>query len=457
MKTIYPALSAYLPANLQVKELKGFNPRWEEKYLWFVHSINYKQLTTKNDFNNYVNLSSTTLRKYIGHDYFTKIRAQLINNKVIEFNKSYSSGNFSQSYRLTKKYQEAETVTKEITKQTYCRKISLFNKEYLGELLKDTLTQKEFRNLTSVRIRLNEALDFIAGNKDYTPRQREGRKLQAYEVAKIQNVQTNGGEVSINFTFKKDRAGRFHTPLTNLASDLRQFIYFIEEDKQPIVSYDFSNSQILFFIDKHLKNEGKKVDNIGRGTQYFKPYKQRDTEGGQKAKLAPTTALTGQSSPPPYVIGIKNDVELFKNLVFSGQIYDALIKATNSKLKREDFKVYFFEKLWYNSVGTKKKPRTELNQLEQTFLKYFPSVFNILYSLKLNLGNREFCIGLQREEARLFHRVFVKYIGVNTPFFIVHDAIYTTKKHSLEISRLIEDGSLQHFGRYIHIKSGLCS
>jgi hypothetical protein len=450
MNNSYKSVDAFLPSNFTPQNLTGYNKRWHEKYLWFVHSINYKQLTTKNDFNNYVNLSSTILRKYIGHDYFTKVRATLINNGVIEFNKTYSAQSFSQSYRLTEKYRNAEGKFIEIEKQTYCRKIALFNKEYLAEMLKDSLIQKEFRSLTGVRIKLNEALNYIAENKAYTTRQREGRKLQVFEVNKLQNTRTEGGSVNMAFTFKKDRAGRFHTPLTNLASDLRQFIYFIDAPEEQIVSYDFSNSQILFFISKHLT---KKVDNIGEGTIKGKVYKQRATD----VRRTPSKPLTGLQLPTPYVIGNKSSTELFKDLVFEGKIYDALIKATNWKYGRQKFKEYFFENLWYNSAGTKDKPRKSLNELELIFYRYFPEVFTILYNLKLSLGNREFCLGLQAEEARLFHRIFVKYIGINTPFFVVHDAIYVPQSKAYEISRLMEDGSLQHFGRFINIKSELCS
>lgn len=472
MKTLYPALSVYLPANLLLSELKDINKRWIEKYLWLIHTIVFKQITRRDNFNNYVNLKSELLKKYLGDKYYKKIIITLLENKVIEvmknkkgedaYNNNPIKGKvYSKSYRLTKKYQEAPKVSVEITKQSYCRKIALFNKEYLEELLKDAIIQKEFRELTGVRIKTNEALNFIASNKDYSPEQKEAIKLQVYEVAKLKNVRTEGGTVqNAIFTFKRDRAGRLHTPLTNLAKDIRnRFVYFLDDEDGEPIEVDMPNSQQIFFCSKYLnklqEKEGKKMHHIGSSPLSFNPYLSTPTEGGQKANLSRLAALAGQEDNLPYVVHFSNDIEAFKYFCFNGKIYDVLMELTNTKLTRKQFKTYYFKNLWYNSVGTKKNPKTKFSKLERVFAEYFPNVFHILYSKKLSIGNREFCNGLQREESTFFHRLIVPNIGVNTPFFIIHDAIFSTSKHALELNRLFEDACQQTFGCAVNFKIAL--
>lgn len=463
MRTIYPALSVYLPANLVLSELKDINQRWVEKYLWLIHTIVFKQITRRDNFNNYVNLKSELLKKYLGDKYYKKVIVTLLKNKVIEVTKSkdgketYEAGKHSKGYRLTKKYQEAPKVSVQITKQNYCKKIAVFNKKDLGELLKDAIIQKEFRELTGVRIKTNEALDFIAGNKNYSPEQKEAIKLQVYEVAKLKNVRTEGGTVqNAIFTFKKDRAGRLHTPLTNLASDIRnKFIYFSYEEEEELIEVDMPNSQQIFFCSKHLKNQDKKMHHIGSSPLVRNPYIERPTEERQKANLSRLAALSGQEDNLPYVVHFSNDIEAFKYFCFNGKIYDVMMELMETKLTRKEFKTYYFKNLWYNSVGTKKNPKTKFSKIEVLFAQYFPNVYDILYGLKINIGNREFCLGLQREESDFFHRLIVPNIGVNTPFFIVHDAIFTTAKHALELNRLFEDACIQTFGSSVNFKIAL--
>lgn len=450
MNTIYPTLQTYLPANFNAEKLKGYNYRWHEKYEWFIHSITYKQLTTRNDFNNYVNLSSTILQHFLGQRYFSKVRATLINNKVIEYNKTYSAGGFSQSYRLTEKYNNAPIIQKEITKQTYCRKIFSYNQNYLDNLLKDDLHRREFTKLTEWNIRVNDALDYVASRVDYNSKQKEGRKLQIFEVQKMHQTKKEGGIIQANFTFKKDRAGRLHTPLTNLASDLRQFLFNIYKPDAKLICNDFSNSQIVCFASKHLT---EKSHNIGRGSIKTNPYQSKHT--GRAS--TPSQALSGQSHPAPYVMTITKDLKLFKSLVFSGDFYDQLMKATNFKGIRSEFKEKFFAELWYNSNKRGKKVREKLTSMEQTFKRYFPNVFNILWTIKANIGNREFCIGLQREEARLMHRILIESLSRKASYFIVHDAIYTTEDNQKEVIELLESLAPQYFGNRVSIKWELCN
>ena len=138
-KEYYPSLNFYIPSNLDLTIIPEYKEKHKEKYLWFIHSILYKSLTTKNSFNGYVNLNKELLMKYVGSNFYLDVRNRLLKYGIIELNKSYSPGAFSKSYRLSKKYRGAEMKSIDITKQTYCRKIYNSTSEYLKDVFKDNL------------------------------------------------------------------------------------------------------------------------------------------------------------------------------------------------------------------------------------------------------------------------------------------------------------------------------
>ena len=444
----YPTLFVVQPKNFIPEiSIKNYNQRWHEKYIWFIHCIVYKQITTKDKFNNYINLSSHLLQKFLGSRYFKKIKTALIESKVIEYNKSYSANGFSQSYRLTKRYQDEDVVKRTIEKATYCKKIYLYNKDYLNNLLKeDDTLRKEFLELTHWAIKSKEAYKYLELNPNgLTNNQIVARQLQISEVEKLSKTTTKDNIIDAEFTFKKDRAGRIHTPLTNLAKDLRTFLYHIIEDDTEYCYRDVVNSQIAFFCGKHLKDN---CHIIGSNSTTSIRLKKKE-EGKHFA------ALSGQINTTPYHMTIREEFVKFKKMVFRGDFYEQLMKAVSYEYSRDDFKEYFFKELWFNSNRKGKTIRVKKTQMELVFMKSFPNVFNVLWTIKSKIGNSEFCIGLQREESVFMHRNLVNSLPVGMPFFIVHDAIYTTIENQFIIEDILDSLALNHFGEPISFKTSL--
>ena len=49
----YPTLKIVVPKNLNLSIIPEYKEKHQEKYLWFIHSILFKSLTTKNSFNGF--------------------------------------------------------------------------------------------------------------------------------------------------------------------------------------------------------------------------------------------------------------------------------------------------------------------------------------------------------------------------------------------------------------------
>ena len=163
MKTTYAPLTCYLPDNFNLNDILCYNKRWEEKYIYLIHTILFRSLRNKNSFSGFVNLPQVIVRHFLGSRYTKHIINQLVNSGIIEINNSFLSGNFSKSYRLTEKYRNDRYITTtQITKQTYCRKIALSRQQRAKEIIKlNPLLRHEFLQLSFRKIQVDEAKEYI--------------------------------------------------------------------------------------------------------------------------------------------------------------------------------------------------------------------------------------------------------------------------------------------------------
>ncbi len=169
---------AYIP-DVNLKTLiPEYNKRWNEKYIWALHSICYQQLRNKSGFNSYANLDSDLLKKYLGTNYYKAIVNQLLNAKIIEpfVNskgvQSYSKGAFSKAYRITPEIMQSTRLkATPIKKKTYVRKITNVRSSLIKEAVKlNPNLQHELLMLTYRGIKFKEAFEYIkATYEPHTP------------------------------------------------------------------------------------------------------------------------------------------------------------------------------------------------------------------------------------------------------------------------------------------------
>lgn len=429
----YKHITCYIPRNLQIESINGYNKRWHEKYIWFIHSIIFSNLTTKEKFGGFINLEQRLLQKYLGTRYANKIIKQLVENKIIEINGKYSAGAFSRSYRLTPKYRSAKINSEKITKQSYCRKIALMQTEYIAQAVKESkLVQHELMQCTYARIDIVKALDYIHSAYDEDSPQFKSRLIAIDQYHAMHKATFNNGRWNdIGFTFKVNK-GRIYSPATMLARDLEQFTYFYGYEGESVVSMDMPNSQLCFF-DELIKRESK-VHNIGEYSRDDNDEINKDFDNS----IEKITPLIPSLIPSPYVMHFRTN---WSEYIFNGLGYERMMYLTqwcgkkqgHTKEERNEFKGEFFGQLFYNRYNDR------LTDMEQTFMAYHEKEAIALREIKKRKGNKLLAVEVQRLEAKVFHTVIVDYMKrehKSVPFTIKHDSIAMPAR---EASHILEE------------------
>lgn len=441
----YKHITCYIPRNLELTNIVGYNNRWHEKYIWFIHSIIFNDLTSKAKFGGYINLEQRLLQKYLGTRYTNKIIKQLVENKIVEVNGKYSAGAFSRSYRLTEKYRSAKLNSEKITKQSYCRKIAMMQSEYIATAVKESaLVQYELMQCTYARIDKDKALDYIKENYIHNSPHYKSRLIAIEQYDAMHKASfTNGSWSDVGFTFKLNK-GRIYSPCTMLARDLEQFTYFHNYDEVKVVSMDMPNSQLCFF-NELLKREELKVHNIGEESrENIDSIDMNNTYVNSKI-----TSLYPPHIPSPYVMHFGTSWE---DYIFNGLGYERMMfltewcgkKQDHTKEERREFKGEFFGQLFYNRYSDR------LTDMEMVFMAHHEKEAKLLREAKKRKGNKLLAVDVQRLEAKFFHTVVVDYMKRNhksVPFTIKHDSIAMPMTEASHILQDLNKLVTEFFGR----------
>jgi len=462
----------YIPDINYKRLIPHFNKRWNEKYLFLMHSIVYQQLRNAKDFNGYVNLDSSLLKKYLGDHYYKFVLNQLISSNIIQpfINSkginSYSPGSFSRAYRINPlMFENTRIKAVPITKKTYIRKIMYVRNTQLKEAFKlNPNLMHEFIMLTSRRIHVERAVEFVEKNYvknsfEYNARMLSIREFNAMHKVHKNNsfenaswnehfedqlkkhiLKTEGKErelkehekskfIPFHFSYNK---GRVYSPASNLPRDLEQFTYFTGYEEEKSLCLDLPNSQLCFYeellqntvqVKDSKENEEEKMHHIGR----------RDNEGGyEEEKMLEKQKFLSSSPPPipPSLCGANFSTQnTWKDNIHKGLGYEIMMKlhkwkdkdTGHTKEERQEFKAIFFGQLFYNRFIP-----NYLTPLEQTFNLHFPVEAKQLRNIKKRLGNRLLAVQVQTLEGKFFHDICVYYLKTNfdnIPFSIKHDSI----------------------------------
>jgi len=435
---VYPQLKCFVPQNLDFNIIPEYKEKHKEKYIWMIHSILYKSLTSKTSFQGYVNLNKELLVKYIGSKFYVNIKNRLIESGIIEYNKSYNPSAFSKSYRLSKKYRTAPIACVDITKQTYCRKVYMSKSEYLRDVFKDNkLLQKEFNALTFARIKLEDAINYINTNYDHKSQQYKSRYVAIMQFEAMHKASLSNGSYVTDFTFIENK-GRVYTPYTMLARDLEQFIYFTNHEDESTCTLDMPNSQLCFYSELI---ERKKRIHIGSSDN------DRNDRIIRNIGFAPnhTNENIDNHNIIPYVYHFSDN---WDDYIFNGLGYERMMYLSNwkgkthghSKEERQEFKEEFFGQLFYNKYSDR------LTDLEMIFYQHHESTAKALRELKKAIGNKLLAVEVQRLESIFFHKMIVGYMSKNyrnVPYLIKHDSITLPSKIACEIhdelNKLVSD------------------
>ena len=435
----------YVPDISYQKTIPQYNKRWEEKYLYLVHSILYSQLRNKKAFNGYVNLDSSLLKKYIGEHYYKFVLNQLTTAKIVQpyFNskgvQSYSKGAFSKAYRINPDILSSVRIKAvPIKKKTYARKITNVKASMIREACKiNPNIQHELLMLTYRRIKVQEAMDYIKANYIENTPEFNTRIVSVTYFNEMHKAKFNTGKEVLNFHFSYNK-GRVYSPASMLPRDLEQFTYFQNYENEASISLDMPNSQLCFFDElitreKHysksigVKDSGvqdsEKVQHIGREEC------ERGIDRENSLILEKSLSLIPPSYPFSLCVASYPPQNTWKAFIRKGLGYERMMQLSkwkdkesgHTKEERQEFKATFFGQLFYNRYIP-----NYLTPLEQVFNTYHESEAKALREIKKRLGNKLLAVQVQTLEGKFFHDICVHYMKsnyINIPFSIKHDSI----------------------------------
>jgi hypothetical protein len=449
------------------KIIPEFNKRWNEKYVFIMHSILFQQQRGKQNYSDYANLDSRLMIKYIGTGYYKAVLNQLTNSGIIqpyiENGKVHYSRKESKSkaYRINPLFIE-NTRIKGVTikKQTYVRKITNVRVQTVKEAIKlNENIRHEFLMLTHRKIKVQEATNYVKQNFEETTQQYKHRMWAIKEFNEMHKASFEKGKENIDFHFSYNK-GRVYSPASMLPRDLERFTYFVGYENEASISLDLPNSQLCFF-DRLLKSADffeKQPSNTiqisdsedlkQEKSEHIGKYIREEYKGGMERPRKPEN---NEKSPQPikHSLCVRNcnQQNTWQSYIYKGLGYEIMMKlalwnnkdSNHTKQERQEFKEIFFGGLFYNAYF-----ENSLTHLEKTFLANFPDEANALRKAKKIVGNKRktnkkadgstsiqiggsnLAVYVQKLEGKFFHDICVNYMKSkykDIPFTIKHDSI----------------------------------
>ena len=412
----------YLP-ELLVSELDRYlmeNPpsfKIHRIYFYYViHQLIIKEIQYKN--REYYSLNREYLKSVTisNIDRYIKI---LINGEFIISDKSYTVGVKSLMYKINPKFlkglckielQPDCKLSKSIIKKSYQSKAHYNRLEPHLRLMKGELMQ--------IQLDYPEAIKWIEINSNDTQK-----------ISYLTSV--NHIEDKRFRYFKRNKTNRrLDTNLTNLKSDLRQFI------KGDYVSIDLKNSQPFLL--------GILIDNIIYNRDTLCCYL-------HTSNLTKTFGIKGfqkilffhQNQEKSKMVKLR----LFYNSVLNGTLYDEFIKRYSGVITRKEVKNIMFKVLFSRNEYYKEyKKIIPYENDKETFASVYPFVYEVVKILKAK-DNRKLPIFLQQLESYLFIDCIAKELVENgiVPFTI-HDSVIVKEEHQEKTIEIINGVFLKQIG-----------
>jgi hypothetical protein len=407
-----------------------------DKYHYFLHCITEKRVFNKSiKAEDFVPLNAQLLRTVLGKRYADEVRANLLAWGVIETDNQYIAGKKSKGFRITAAYSGKAVLRSIFKAEIWDRKLAVIAQSYQEKVAHSST----WNDLIQVGIQHREAQAYIAGKllassefieaQAYSLRQvkastlsikavsaflssfyssysssctgyslmmvqklrerlREKPALSAYDVLTMvteSNYDTDLVAIekiaTQDFFLKQpDTKSRIYTNVSNLSTDLRQFL-ILPESSQGLINLDIRNSQ---------------------------PY---------LLSILLANFYEGQERP--------EDVKKYIELTSTGKFYEFMMQALAiSASNRRAFKIKFFASLFFCknhfSVGTK---------AGKYFLQEFPNVYRLIHHYKA-ADFRNLAILMQQTEANVILNVIQKQVqALGIWNLSIHDSLVVEAEH----------------------------
>ncbi|MFY9154496.1 MAG: hypothetical protein WAO52_20935 [Prolixibacteraceae bacterium] len=212
-------------------------------YLYFYSSIWYlNNVDRRYGGKDYANIHRKTITEIISRDIYDELVSNSIKWNIIEENpyKKYQVGWFSKSYRLKEPF--GINVQRFIIEDRLINRKINEHKMSLKKEIKHQPLPYQYLSMTNTFIDMDIASATQLNKVKYLIHEPKKYDSNFYSISEYDDG---------NYRFSVDEFGnRAHTNLTNLSTELRQFLTV---EGEPLAQIDISNSQPLFFY-LHLKD-----------------------------------------------------------------------------------------------------------------------------------------------------------------------------------------------------------
>jgi len=440
----------FVPEKVDIGAITAFNPPEFpfkiDKFNKIMHSLCVIPAFNKQyqEFS-YIPLNAQVLKQSV-RDYKPYL-SYLTENSIIECNESYEAGKVSKGYRYTPTY-SSEVSPKFITDFTLKKNIndywnSTYNKQDGFLFLKKWFVGLEFdfdkataflqqihdleRDYYISKVKTKKAIEnrTIKATQRYNSRFIIASMLSQFTLLSQAQKKTN------NPAHRDHNVKRYHTLLTTMKSELRNFITFQGEE---LVNIDISNSQ-PYLINGLLKPEFWNPNKDEEfNIQFFKSKSFYDVNNVNLTKYI-------MLHVPELSIDM-TELESFQQITSSGHFYqflneqmleDPKMEAISYKeLKKAVLAMLYSENVsHYGHVGKAK----------EVFSSSFPSIYKLLCKIKSKYKE---CLPilLQRMESHLIIDKIATRINKEhptVPIFTVHDSISTTRSNVKLVKQIMKE------------------
>jgi len=440
LKGGYPVidkLTLLIPENLDLDRiLEEFPPAFKfkkDKFIYIldlIYSIPARKKKMVEDYPGFTPINKTILGSII-KDYRKYIDYLKARGIVEEDN--YIVGEKSRGLKFTEKYQ-TQTKPIEITDWALIKNISYLRKKTNTEKTSQLIFMKKwFRGL---EVDLKGATDYLQGEylKDV---ENPNEKFPHLKLnSRLYPIQKLHREPDSLF-FVDETAGRLHTYLTQLKSELRKFITY---KGKRLCAIDITNSQpylLLSLLDKKIFIRNNMSERI--------------------ASSNPT--IESQDKTIHIMLGVlvdgvsnEEDVNLFKEIVSSGNFYEKFgeILIENNEIEELDDPSELrkmVKEITFSTLFSENSLIRYLNSIK-IFQRTFPNVYEVIKSIKEN-HHPTLAVTLQNLEADLVLHKACKIISEkkpDVPIFTLHDSIITTEENIEFVQSVLKNVLKENIG-----------
>jgi len=372
---------------------------------WFISDIVRQNIFQDKPYDTFVNISSQSLKRYLGNRNYKDIQSCLVGLSIVVANSKYSTKKFSKSFCLTKKAIELGVCETHIYSNKFKEKIKREMQLSFDDINSNSVLKKILDN--TLKLSVTEV-----------PMHYVSKILPDPEYREIDNELVDISEVN---QFKMDRYSAYYNSF-----------YELNEINDPKALFDSP-----VFYPPSIARSGRIYHTIASMPRYIR----------ESIRVIPNELIweVDMSSAQPSIIflewlnyvkknqlkGVEDEYNLCLRLVLEGGIY-RYIQENSSYYKGLSYEK--LKKDILSALNDKNKPINRNKELK----RLFPNVMRWVNSIKRQYGYKQMSHIGQSTEANIFVEVY-KELPNEIFALLIHDCILVTEKDVVRVKKDLEN------------------